>query len=87
MSTPFDAEPALAVIAEEPAGPSHSPDAENPLSGAAEDAVEPGSVWGSAGESSSPRKSSMLGPRMAAESGSIWESEGASSARRRNSNP
>ncbi len=81
MSTPFDAEPALAAIAEEPAGPSHSPDAENPLSGAAEDAVEPGSVWGSAGESSSPRKSSMLGPPMAVESGSIWEPGSASTTR------
>ena len=80
MSTPFDAEPALAAIAEEPAGPSATREAEKPPSGAAEDLSEPGSVWGSAGVSSTPRRSSDPGP-LTAEPGSIWGPEGAASTR------
>ncbi len=78
MSTPFDAEPVLSAIGEEPTGPSQERDAEIQPSPADKDAMEPGSIWGSPAASSGPREASDPGPRTG-EPGSIWGSPAASS--------
>jgi hypothetical protein len=63
MLTPFDAEPSLAAIAGQHAGPSGPRGGEIQATRAGAGPSDTGSPGGSEGASSSPGKSSMLGPR------------------------
>ena len=75
MFTPFDAEPALAAIAEEPAGPSDERQDVITPSRKGEAVSGPGSIWDTAGASSARSKASNPAAHQA-EPGSIWGTEG-----------
>jgi hypothetical protein len=84
--TPFDAEPDLAALAEEPTEPSGpGKDGDQP-SGASQGAFRPDSIWDSPGGSFTRPEASKPGPRTTG-TGSIWDNPGGSSAGSKESSP
>jgi hypothetical protein len=82
MFTPFDAEPALATIAEAQLGALEQPKDEIPPSEASQNEHQPRSVWDAPGASSAPRLATDPGPR-SVNSEASKDSTGAPSAHRR----